>query len=341
MSSNPATIDSIPMLKRWAMAFNGCNVPEVEKADWFSRWLVISRACVFSMTITSGMFGVLIAASFGKINWFFAFLSIIGLILAHASNNLINDYIDVKNGVDTEDYPRAQYSTHPILGGLTTPAGLIRAALFLTALDGVIMLYLTIQRGPLVLYFALFGLFLSIAYTGLLKRFALGEITSLIVWGPLMIAGTAFVSFGEINSAMIYASLPYGLIVASVLVGKHIDKIGPDTGKGIKTIPVLLGEKNSKILNKVNFILFYVLIATLVIFKIASPFILLTLLAIPRLLESWKVYSNPKPDSPPEGWTVWPLWFVGWAMYFNRRAGELLILGLLLGLLYPWVISLF
>jgi len=341
MSSNPDSIDSIPLLKRWAMAFNGCNVPEVEKADWFSKWLVISRACVFSMTITSGLFGILIATAHGKVNWFYAFLSLLGLILAHASNNLINDYIDVKNGVDTEDYPRAQYSTHPILGGLTTPGELLKAAAILTAIDGLIMIYLTIQRGPKVLFFALFGLFLSLAYTGFLKKLALGEITSFIVWGPLMIGGTAFVTTGEINSDIFLASLPYGLIVASVLVGKHIDKIGPDTEKGVKTIPVILGEENSKILNKVFFILFYVLIAVLLIFKVASPFILLTLLAIPRLIKAWQVHSEEKPDSPPEGWTVWPLWYVGWAMYFNRKAGELLIGGLLLGILSNWIISLF
>lgn len=341
MTTNPVSIDSIPKLKRWAMAFNGCNVPEVEKADWFSKWLVISRACVFSMTITSGLFGVLIAAIHGDVNWLFAFLSILGLVFAHASNNLINDYIDVKNGIDTEDYPRAQYSTHPILGGLTTPAGLLKAAFLLTAIDGIIMIYLTIQRGPLVLYFAIGGLILSLAYTGLLKKYALGEITSFLVWGPLMIGGTAYVAIGEINTAIILASLPYGLIVASVLIGKHIDKIGPDTGKGIKTVPVLLGEKNSKILNKITFILFYVMIFALVLFKVASPFILLTLLAIPRLIESWKVYSEEKPDSPPDGWTVWPLWYVGWAMYFNRKAGELLIGGLMLSLLVPWIISLF
>jgi 1,4-dihydroxy-2-naphthoate octaprenyltransferase len=156
-----------------------------------------------------------------------------------------------------------------------------------------------------------------------------------------MIAGTAFVSIGEINSDILLASLPYGLIVASVLIGKHIDKIDPDIEKGVKTIPVLLGEKNSKALNKINFILFYVMIFALVIFKVTTPYILLTLLAIPRLIESWKIHSQDKPDSPPEGWTVWPLWYVGWAMYFNRKAGELLIGGLLLGLLIPWIISLF
>ena len=156
-----------------------------------------------------------------------------------------------------------------------------------------------------------------------------------------MIGGTAFVTSGEINTNILFAALPYGLIVASVLVGKHIDKLGPDLKKGIKTIPVILGENNSKILNKANFILFYILILALVIFGVASPFILLTFLAIPRLIQSWKIYSEEKPDSPPDGWTIWPLWYVGWAMYFNRKAGELLIVGMLLGIIVPWVISLF
>jgi hypothetical protein len=32
---------------------------------------------------------------------------------------------------------------------------------------------------------------------------------------------------------------------------------------------------------------------------------------------------------------VWPLWFVGWAMYANRLAGGLFIVGLILNLLLP------
>jgi hypothetical protein len=36
---------------------------------------------------------------------------------------------------------------------------------------------------------------------------------------------------------------------------------------------------------------------------------------------------------------VWPLWYVGWALYFNREAGKWFILGLLLNLLVPAVIG--
>ncbi len=335
MENVDATQHPLPMLKRWSMAIDGCNVPEIEKADFVTRWLVITRACVFSMTFTSGLIGVLLAAGIGNINWFYAALSVIGLLFAHAANNVINDYTDVKKGVDTEDYPRAQYSVHPILGGLTTLKGLLLSALIFTLIDAAIMIYLASVRGPWVIFFAVSGFLLSLGYTGVLKRIGLGEITSLIVWGPLMIGGTAFVSSGEITNAIWYATLPYGLIVASVLVGKHIDKISSDKPIGVRSIPVLLGEKKSLVLNKFFFILFYLLIFGLVYFKLTGPWILLTLLAIPRLRQTWEKYSEPKPLEAPEGWTVWPLWYVGWAMHFNRKAGELFIFGLILNILIP------
>ena len=54
-------VQDIPLLKRWAIALDTCNCPDVLEADFMSRWLVISRACVFSMTYTSGFIGVLLA----------------------------------------------------------------------------------------------------------------------------------------------------------------------------------------------------------------------------------------------------------------------------------------
>lgn len=334
MSGSLEQVNSpIPILKRWAIAIIGCNVPAIETADGITKWLVISRACVFSMTFTSGVIGVLLAAISTNINWGLALMCVIGLVVAHASNNLINDYIDVKQGVDTEDYPRTQYSTHPLLGGLTTEKSLLRAAILLTLLDGLIMIYLTINRGPLVIGFALVGLSLSLAYTGVLKRLGLGELTAFIVWGPLMIGGTAYVASGELTPEIWLNTLPYGLIVASVLVGKHIDKIEADKTVGVRSIPVIIGEKRALLLNKFFFVLFYVLVFGLVIFRYAGWGILISLLAFRRLRLAWEVYSNPRPDSPPEEWTVWPLWYVGWAMFFNRQAGEFFILGLIINLI--------
>ncbi len=332
---------SMPLVQQWSTAVNTCNCPDVHHANWFTRWLVISRACVFSMTFTSGLIGVLLAAAQGAFientlyKIFLALLCVIGLVFAHATNNLVNDWTDVRSGVDTEDYPRSQYSVHPVLGGLTTPGMLLKVAGALTLIDGLIMLYLASVSGPMVIVIAVTGLALSLAYTAFLKRYALGELTALVVWGPLMIGGTVYAISGRLDSNTLLMTLPYGLIVASVLIGKHTDKIENDRPVGVRSVPVLLGEQNALVLNKITFIAFYVLVVVLVVTGVASPWILLTFLALPRLLAVWKIYSQPKPASKPDNWPVWPLWFVGWAMALNRRYGSLFILGLMLSLIAP------
>ena len=337
----PAPPENLSMLGRWRSAIQRCNVPDIAHADFIARWLVIIRACVFSMTLTSGIIGALLAAELGgKFGWteaWYALLAIIGLLAAHATNNLVNDYVDTRRGVDTEDYPRGQYATHPLLGGLTTPNRLLIGAVLLTLLDLGIMLYLASVHGPLVIAFAVSGFLLSMGYTSILKRFALGEITALVVWGPLMIVGTYYSITGTLTPHVWWASLPYGLIVASVLIGKHIDKMEEDRKANIHSLPVVLGKKRSIQLLKATFIIFYLLIFVLAIQKVVGLWILVTVLAGIRLRTVWTVLSLPKPKEKPENWPVWPLWYVAWSMYFNRAAGLLFIVGLVFNIAAKYV----
>jgi 1,4-dihydroxy-2-naphthoate octaprenyltransferase len=326
------------LLGRWAAALRGCNVPEVRTADFLSRWLVISRACVLSMTFSSALIGVLLAAEkagVSGVSWLAAAFCTAGLAAAHLSNNLLNDWTDTRRGVDTEDYPRAQYSTHPLLGGLTTPRRLLAASLVLLGFAAALMSVLILWRGWPVAVFAAAGLSLSLAYTGFLKRHGLGELAALAAWGPLMIGGTVFVCSGRLAPAFFAASLPYGLAVASVLVGKHIDKREADRKAGVRSVPVLLGEERSRALTLGLFVSFYVLTAALAALRLTGPLVLLAFASLPRLVRVWKIYRRPRPASPPEDWPVWPLWYVGWAMYLNRLAGGLLVLGLLGNVLLP------
>jgi 1,4-dihydroxy-2-naphthoate polyprenyltransferase len=293
------------------------------------------------MTVISVLIGVLLAAADGYYNWGVALLALGGLVAAHAANNLLNDYLDVKNGVDTEDYPRAQYSPHPLLGGLTTPKRLLLAVLVLNLLDAAIMLYLGLGAGrPWVFAFAIGGLLLSIFYVASpikLKHRGLGELTALVVWGPLMSGGTYYVVVGTITPAVWLATLPYGLLVATVLVGKHIDKLTQDEAIGVRSIPVLLGDSGARRLNMVLMVLFFVVVIALVVTGAMGFWILLTLLAIGRLVTVLRQYVQPKPQAAPAGWTVWPLWYVGWAMLLNRRAGQLFVLGMVLNVVWAIV----
>ena len=66
-----------------------------------------------------------------------------------------------------------------------------------------------------------------------------------VVWGPLMVGGTYYVTNGEIPAWVWAASLPYAILVTTVLIGKHVDKLEHDSRKGIYTLPVLLGAEAS------------------------------------------------------------------------------------------------
>jgi 1,4-dihydroxy-2-naphthoate octaprenyltransferase len=327
------------LFANWREVILGCNLSKDRPMDGVSKWLILVRACVFSMTLTSGIIGGLLAATAQQPNWLYFGLALIGILVAHAANNLINDYFDLAVGVDaSEDYMRAKYAPHPILSGLITKRQMLRAILLLNLIDAGIMVYLALMRGWWVLAFALVGLFISVFYVApplRLKQIGLGELGVTLVWGPLMIGGTYFVTAGAIPSWVWLASLPYAFLVASVLIGKHIDKIAQDAPGGTHTLPVILGEKASLRLNQIIFVLFYVAVIGLVVTGSLSVWLLVTMFSVPLLIETIKLYSMPKPAEPPENYTVWPLWYVSIAFRFTRQAGFLFILGLLLGLVIP------
>jgi 1,4-dihydroxy-2-naphthoate octaprenyltransferase len=333
-------------LNVWKTAYNTANLPAgmTRPPDAVSKWLVITRAAVFSMTVTSGLIGGLLAIGAQQltgevsVHWGYLALAVIGLVVAHAANNMINDYFDLEGGVDTEDYVRALYAPHPILSGWVTKRQLATAILIANAIDLAILLVLVAARGPLVVAFALGGLFISVFYVAppiRLKHIGLGEPGVFVVWGPLMVVGTFFVATGQIPAWAWVASLPYAILVTTVLFGKHIDKIEADRKKGVRTMPVILGERRARLVAQVLMVAFYPIVIGSALVGWIGPWVLLVALGIPRLIEVLRAYSTPKPDSPPGSYVGWPLWFVGFSFRHTRRAGALLILGLLLNAFMP------
>jgi 1,4-dihydroxy-2-naphthoate octaprenyltransferase len=331
------------LVSNWKEIIDTANLSPDKRMDAVSRWLIITRAAVFSMTMTSGLIGGLLAAQLApNASWLRFGLAFVGLVLAHAANNMINDYFDLEGGVDTDDYTRALYAPHPVLSGLVSKRGLLTAILLVNLIDAAILVTLTSMVGWPVVVFALLGLFISVFYVAppiKLKHHGLGEPAVFLVWGPLMIGGTYFAAAGSMPPASVWlACLPYALVVTTVLMGKHIDKIEVDKVKGIHTLPVLMGDRLSRILNASLMIFYYVAVVALVLVGDVGLWVLLVFLAVPRLISVLKTYREPKPETPPEDYPVWPLWYVSAAFYHNKLAGGLFVLGLILNWVVPPVI---
>jgi 1,4-dihydroxy-2-naphthoate octaprenyltransferase len=225
-----------------------------------------------------------------------------------------------------------------VLSGLVSKKGLLLAIAAVNLLDLGILLLLTEARGWPVAAFALMGLFISVFYVAppvKLKHHGLGEPGVFLVWGPLMIGGTYYVTAGVLEPWVLVASLPYSILVTTVLMGKHVDKFDADSAKGIHTLPVLLGKERSLFLTQELFVFFFVLVLCLVLVGTLGVWTLLCFLALPRVWKVLKVFNQPRPESAPPNFPIWPLWYVAWAFTVTRLAGGLFVLGLILDAIVP------
>lgn len=311
------------------------RVPRVDKEQWqtldaVSRWLIASRAIALTMTLFSCMLAGILSWRDGLFNAALFALLTFGLIFSHATNNLLNDYVDHVKGVDKDNYFRTQYGPQPLEHGLLTKDELKRYIVFTGGAAILIGIALVIFRGPVVLSLFLLGCFFVLFYTYPLKYIGLGEPAVMLVWGPLMIAGGYYVITARWDWNVVIASIPYALGVTTVLFGKHIDKLDADKKKSIRTLPVLLGERHAKNAAILMSIAQYLLVFYLVAIRFFSSVMFVVLFALIVFRFFVFVYRSPKPEKMPEQFIaeIWPAWYVAFAFYHNRRFGMFFILGL-------------
>jgi 1,4-dihydroxy-2-naphthoate octaprenyltransferase len=312
-------------------------IPRVTKAEWdeldvVSRWLIITRSAVFVMTALSCAIGGMLAYRDGAFDPLLFAACLVGLVFAHATNNLLNDLIDHRKGIDEGNYYRAQYGPQPLEHGLMT----VRQLFVYIAVSGLVAtaagLYLVSQTGWITLALMAAGAVFVLFYTWPLKYIGMGEPSVVLVWGPLMVGGTYFVvTGGRWDWGVALVSLVYALGPTTVLFGKHIDKLTQDREKRVHTLPVIIGEAAARYSVIVFFVAQYVLIGALIgLGELGWP-MAVTVLALPSLVTSARVFAKPRPTSEPEGLppNVWPLYLSAAAFVYNRRFGALFLLGLI------------
>ena len=326
-----------PDTSMWGKALAG--IPRVkDKTHWdaldpLSRWLISTRAAVLLMTLFAAIIAGIYAQIAGQFDWLRFSLVAIGLLLAHAANNILNDLTDHRRGVDKDNAFRTQYGTQPVEQGFVSQGRSLTMALITALVAAIAGVWLVISSGePMVLYFFLAGLVFLFAYNWPLKHIGLGEPLVVVVWGPMMIGGGFLAMTGYWSWDVAIASLPYALGPTAVLFGKHIDKIPWDKPRKVRTLPVLIGHLAARRTTLALFALQYLVVIYLIITGFFSWTLLLVLLALPYFLGPiWRIFIKPTPKECPPDYPkeAWPLWFSSHAFVHNRKFGGLFLLGLL------------
>ena len=322
-------------VKMWSRALD--SMPKMSPTEWQSldpvaKWLIACRASVLFMTFTAAALGGLMAWRAGVFEWNIWLATVLGLLFAHATNNLLNDYTDSRRGIDKENYYRNQYGVHVLEDGLMSERQFWR---YLGVTAGVALLlgaWLVSQRSGLIMNLMLAGMFFVLFYTWPLKYYGLGEPAVLLVWGPLMVGGSYYVLAGSWSWEVTWLSLVFALGPTTVLFGKHTDKLEADRAKGVNTLPVILGERLSRHCVLAMIGAQYLLCIVLVLAGSFSWTLLLVLLSARSWPRLRTVFSQPKPARPPASYPedVWPLWFSAHAFRHTRQFTTLFLAGVVL-----------
>ena len=312
---------------------------EWDALDIVSKWLIATRSAVTAVTVYSCIIAGFLAWRDGYFSWLPWIILTIGLFIAHGTNNLLNDYTDFSRGVDKDNYFRTQYGVHPLVQNFWSKSKQIQWFIVsgvLATLSGVYALVYT-GFNPYIIGVFAFGALVLLAYTYPFKYWGLGELAIFLIWGPIMIGSVYFVlALGNSGDAsnlfkVALAGVPFGLSVASINIGKHIDKLDDDKKKGVGTFPVRVGQTAARYVDILSIVLAYGVIIYLVTTGYFSTLMLIVVFAGQRAMYAIFALSKPRPNGAPKGFEAfWPTWFSGFCFYHNRLFGGLFILGILL-----------
>jgi len=255
-----------------------------------------------------------IASSYSGFNIKYDVIAVIGVLLAHLSVNLFDDYFDFKLGSvekrnQLEGVIRSGKCKYILDGGASLSQLFAAAAVFgiLALLAGF---YLFLHRGMPVLIIAglagLLGFFYS-APPLKLSYNALGEIVVGLMFGPLLMNGVFYCAAGTVSLQVLLLSFALGSLIVNILYVHSIMDMKADTASGKRTLATILPNKFFRLTALVFFAIYPYWIVLTGVLRYGMPKCALAVfLTVPLTVVSIKYmieYENGvKKDHEPKFW---------------------------------------
>lgn len=257
-------------------------------------WWMATRPYAFPASVIPVLYGSLLSVILNpglKFNIILFFVTLIGCVLVHIGANLVNDIFDFKKGIDKadEEIGIPHGGSLVLSKGLMTISEMKVGATVSLGLASLIAVYLYFQVGTPILYLSIFGLFSAIFYTATplsMKYKALGDIQVFLNFGVGMTLGAYIVQTMVFNWIPVILSIPFGFLIIAILHSNNIRDVKFDGTFGVKTLPILVGEKYSKYLYYFFVLGAYASIIFFVVFGLLPWFALLNFISFPT---AWKL----------------------------------------------------
>lgn len=209
-------------------------------------------------------------------------LTMTGVILAHIAVNLYNESSDHQTGIDFQTR-RTPFSggTGNLQEGRTTLRSVQAAAFAALGIAFAIGVYLSWTSGWRLMVFILLGGPAARYYTTHLARWMMGELAAGLCLGTFVVLGTYYAQVGGLTPAVIWLSVPPGILTALLLLLNEFPDVEADREGGRRHLVIVLGLRGAAVLYLAALVVNY---SILLWGALSGPFpaaVLLTLLTLP------------------------------------------------------------
>jgi 1,4-dihydroxy-2-naphthoate octaprenyltransferase len=258
-------------------------------------WFLAVRPQFLVLSVVLAFLGTSLAWYDGYFNLGLALLAFIGLLLAHVSVNVLNDYFDYRSGIDLE-VKRTPFSggSGVLPAGLLTPRQVFWLGMASFLLIVPIGVYFLILRGWLLLPLLLIGALCIFIYTPFVLKTKWPEWAAGLGLGTLPVLGIYFVQTATYNFPLIVASVPSGILVHNLLLLNEFPDVEADRTANRKTLPIIMGRKRAGVVYSALTVIVYLWIIGGVVGGIMPAFSLITLLTLPLAIKAIQGALKPQ-----------------------------------------------
>jgi len=233
-------------------------------------------------TLVAGIVPVILGSiyskyAFGKFNTFYFVLLIIAMILIQSATNMINDYFDFKSGADS----KKSGDEKALVSGEITPKLVLHAILLYEFIAFIIGVFIASQTSYYIMLVGIIGSIISISYAAgpfPISYTPFGEIVSGVTMGIGITTTVIYIQSGVINLNTFLVAIPTTLFISTILLSNNLSDIEEDQEVGRKTLPILMGVKNTEKLWIFNVIMILLLTFILGLLHIYPIVVLITVL---------------------------------------------------------------
>ena len=280
-------------------------------------WLKNARTIALPQSMLPAILAVCMASQREGFSFLLGLLAVLGVMAGHLSVNLFDDYFDYK-------VKKTDYRTHLEHQGmrariakctyLTSGEATLRQLLIACFVFGIIALaigfFIYLYRDNFILLMAAIAGMTGIFYSGPPLRLSyrgLGEIVIGMMFGPMLMVGVFYAACGVFDSAVLFVSVPVGLLVTNIVYSHAIMDYEPDKLVGKMTFAILLKSKRLMInCLLILLVLSYLILISGVICGYLSPYFLISLITVPMAVSQFRLMiefvRDPNRSFSPRFW---------------------------------------